>query len=376
MLIPRFIKKQIIKRIEPNKVVVIYGPRRAGKTTLLNEILKDIKEKYLLLSGEDREVKNWLSSQSINILKENIGNNKLVVIDEAQKVNKIGLNLKLIVDHIENIKVIATGSSSFELANQVGEPLVGRKWQFTLFPIAQLELSGIEEVFESREKLGSRLIYGTYPDVIVEKNITKKGEILNSLVDNYLYRDLLEFDEIRKANKILELLKLIAFQIGNEVSLNELANNLSINQRTVEKYLDLLEKVFVIKRVYGFSRNLRKEIYKNSRFYFYDNGVRNALINNFNDLKTRDDIGKLWENFLFIERMKKQSYKKIYCNNYFWRTWDKKEIDLVEERGGKLFGFEFKWGDKKIKAPKLWKETYKNAEFKVINRENFLKFVV
>jgi len=375
MNIPRYLKPAILKKLQPNKAVVIYGPRQIGKTTLIKEILSEIKEDYLFVSGEDRLAQEWLKSQSIQILKENIGDKKLLVIDEAQKIDQIGLNLKLIVDHLPNVKVLATGSSSFELANQVGEPLVGRKSQFILYPIAQMELNTLESLQQTKTNLESRLIYGSYPEVITAQDLSSKREILNSIVDNYLYKDLLGFSEIKKSQKIVDILKMIAFQIGKEVSLNELSNNVNLDLRTIEKYLDLLEKVFVIKRVFGFSRNLRKEITKNSRYYFYDNGVRNAIINNFNDLKTRDDLGQLWENYLFMERIKKQEYKKIYTNNYFWRTYDQKEIDLVEEREGKLFGYEFKWGVKKVKEPKEWRRIYQNAEFEVINQDNYLEFI-
>lgn len=374
MIIQRIIKKSIKDHLQANKVVVIYGSRQVGKTTLINDILKDIKEKYLFLSGEDRKNK-WLSSQSIDILKENIANNKLLVIDEAQKLDNIDLNLKLIVDHIKNIKVLVTGSSSFDLSNQVGEPLVGRKWQFNLYPISQLELNKIEEKFETKSNLNNRLVYGSFPEVIVNNDISQKKEILNSLVDNYLFNDLLQYNQIKKSDKILDLLKLLCWQIGKEVSLTELANNLDLNSRTVEKYLDLLEKVFVIKKINGFSRNLRKEITKNSRYYFYDNGIRNAIINNFNQIENRNDLGDLWENYLFIERLKKQEYKKIYSNNYFWRTYDKKEIDFVEERDGKLYGYEFKWSAKKTKKPTEWLKTYKEAQYEVIGQDNYLDFI-
>jgi uncharacterized protein len=374
MFIPRNIEKSIKSHIQANKVVVIYGSRQVGKTTLIKNILTNFSEKYLFLSGEDRKNK-WLSSQSIDILKNNIGEYKLLVIDEAQKINKIGLNLKLIVDHIDKIKVLVTGSSAFDLANQLGEPLVGRKWQYILYPIAQLELNSIENKFETNINLKDRLIYGSFPEVITAKNLQTKKEILNSLVDNYLFKDLLEFDKIKKSYKILDLLKLICFQIGKEVSLSELSNYLDLNQRTVEKYLDLLEKVFVLKRVYGFSRNLKKEVTKNSRYYFYDNGVRNAIVNNFNEMENRNDLGELWENYLFSERLKKQEYNKIYANNYFWRTYDKKEIDLVEERDGKLYGYEFKWGNKKTKKPTEWLKTYQEAQYKIINQDNYLEFI-
>ena len=376
MEINRYIKKDILKKLQPNKAVVLYGPRQVGKTTLVKEILKDFKkEDYLFLNGENKSVQKWLSSQEVDILKQYIGNYKLLVKDEAQKVDKIGLNLKLIVDHFKDIKVLATGSSSFELANQVGEPLVGRKWQFTLFPISQLELAEYENRGETENKLESKIIYGAYPDVVKIDIFKEKQDILNEIVDSYLYQDLLEFNEIKKSQKIIDILKNLAFQIGSEVSLQELGNAVSLNIRTVEKYLDLLEKTFVIKRVNGFSRNLRKEVSKMSKYYFFDNGVRNAIIQNFNSLDLRNDVGQLWENYLFMERLKRNEYKNIKSNIYFWRTYDKKEIDLIEEREGKLFGYEFKY-NKTAKAPKAWKETYPEASFEVINKDNYLDFLV
>lgn len=378
MHILRYLKKEIINKLEPNKGVIIYGARQVGKTTLVKEILKNFDSKdYMFLSGEDRDVRVWLASQSVSTLKRFIGSTKLLVIDEAQKIDQIGLNLKLIVDHIEGIKVIATGSSSFELSNQVGEPLVGRKWQFTLYPISQLELQDTENKHETFSNISDRLIYGSYPDVVTAIGIKEKKEIINSIVDGYLYKDVLEFEEVKKSQKIIDILKLIAFQIGQEVSLHEIGNSVNLDSRTVERYLDLLEKVFIVKRVRGFSRNLRKEVTKTSRFYFYDNGIRNAIIENFNDLNTRNDVGQLWENYLFMERMKRNEYKNISANIYFWRTWDKKEIDLVEEREGKLFGYEFKWGEKvDAKAPKDWVNTYDNASYEVINKENYLDFIL
>ncbi len=375
MHIKRLITEDIKNKLTSGKAIIIYGPRQVGKTTLIKKIKEKSKDKILFVSGEDRFVREWLSSQSIEILKKNLEGYKMLIIDEAQYVNKIGLNIKLIIDHIKDIKIIATGSSSFELANQVGEPLVGRKWQYELFPIAQIELKKYEDISITKQNLPERLIYGSYPEIITTKNISEKKELLNSIVDNYLYKDLLLINEIRKSEKLIDLLKLLAFQIGKEVSISELASNLNINFATTERYLDLLSKVFVIIRVDGFSRNLRKEVTKNSRFYFYDNGIRNAIVNNFNDIKTRDDIGSLWENYIVVERMKKRKYMNIFANQYFWRTYDKQEIDLVEERDGKLFGYEIKWGNKNIKPPKDWLEKYDNSEYKIINRENYLDFI-
>ncbi len=379
MYIPRAIENQIIKKIKDKKVIVIYGSRQAGKTTLVKKISQQVSNKFReikIVTGEDLETRRWLSSQSVSKLKEFIGKTDLLIIDEAQRIENIGLNLKLIADQIPEVKIIATGSSSFELSKQVGEPLVGRKWQFTLYTLSQLELGKIETPFETKQNLEKRMIFGSYPEVIVSQSREDKREILGGILDNYLFRDLLVFQDIRRADKLVDLLRLLAFQIGKEVSLRELSSNLNLNVVTVEKYLDLLEKVFVIKRIFGFSRNLRKEVTKNSRFYFLDNGIRNVVINNFNSLEMRNDCGELWENYLFSERLKKQEYQNIYANNYFWRTYDQKEIDWVEEREGKLFGFEFKWSEKiKIKTPKEWLATYSNASFEVVNRENYSKFI-
>jgi len=375
MFINRILKQDILDHLQPNKVVVLYGPRQAGKTTLIKDILKHVKEEYLFISGEDRDSSSWIGSQSSTIFKQNIGRKKLLVIDEAQKINEIGLSLKIMVDMLEKIKIIATGSSSFELSNQIGEPLVGRKWSFFLYPIAQMEIAYNENLFETKALLPTRMIYGSYPAVITSASNEEKKEILKTIVDNYLFKDLLEYEGIRKSYKIIQLLRLIAFQIGYEVSLHEIGTQIGLNLRTIENYLDLLEKAFVVKRVFGFSRNLRKEITKNSRFYFIDNGIRNALINSFNPLESRNDVGQLWENYLFIERMKLQEYKHMYANTYFWRTYDQKEVDMIEERGGMLHGYEFKWGNIKGKKPSLWRNTYKNSTYQVINQENYLPFI-
>jgi predicted AAA+ superfamily ATPase len=375
MLIKRAIKEQILSKIGSNKAIIIHGPRQAGKTTLVNDVASSLEGKILSVSGEDIDAREWLSSQSVAKLKSYIGDAKFLIIDEAQKADQIGLAIKLIHDHIPEVQVIATGSSSFELSNQVGEPLVGRKWDFMLYPIAQLELLGMESRMDTQTNLESRLIYGSYPEVITANGRYKKGEVLESILDNFLFKDILAMDNLRKSSKLVDLLRLIAFQIGHEVSLSELSNNLGLSVLTVERYLDLLEKTFVIKRVGGFSRNLRKEVSKTCRYYFVDNGIRNAVIKNFNELGTRNDAGALWENYLFTERMKKREYQKIFANHYFWRTYDRKEIDLVEERDGRLFGYEFKWGDKTPKPPKEWLDTYDNSEFEIINRENYLEFI-
>jgi hypothetical protein len=361
--------------ISPGKVAVLYGARRTGKTTLVQEFLKGVKEPSLSVSGEDIAVHDFLASQSVEKLRAFVGANRLLVIDEAQRIRDIGLNLKLIVDHIEGIRVIATGSSSFDLARQIGEPLTGRKYTLRLYPLAQLEIGGTENPAQTAANLESRLIYGSYPEIVLTADNRRREQYLKEIVVSYLYKDILELDGVRHSAKIGRLLQLIAFQIGKEVSCAELATHLGMSKNTVERYLDLLEKAFVVFRLSGFSRNLRKEITKNSRYYFLDVGVRNALINNFNPLQLRNDAGLLWENYLVMERLKKQEYLGINANNYFWRTYTKQEIDFVEERSGSLYGFEMKWGKGRNRPPREWAAAYPGASWQIIDRENYLEFI-
>lgn len=374
-MIKRYYLEKIDEYLKPNKVLVIYGPRQVGKTTLLREYLKTYSGKLYKSTGENLELKKVLESGDLSKISSFFSDYELVVIDEAQKIENIGEALKILVDQIDNIRVIATGSSSFDLSNKIGEPLVGRQTVLHLFPISTIELSDNYGKMHLHEGLENSLIFGSYPEVVMARSWREKKDLLVQIRDSYLYKDILELENIKNSKKISDLLRLLAYQVGKEVSLQELGNSLDMSKNTVERYLELLEKSFVLVNVRGFSRNLRKEVHKTSRYYFYDNGIRNAVIDNFNALDVRDDVGQLWENYLFIERMKKRSYQKIYANQYFWRTYDRKEIDLVEERDGKLFGYEFKYGDKKVKAPKDWLETYNNAEFSVINKENYLDFI-
>ncbi len=373
MYVPQLQLRRLKEMLTPGKVVIVFGARRVGKTTLLNKFLEDQKD-YLFVSGEDLFAREFLSSGSIEQLRAFIGDKQLLVIDEAQYVPDIGHNLKLIVDHLEGVKVIATGSSTFDLAKTVGEPLTGRKHVIKMFPLSQMELSKIENGAETRAHLESRLRFGSYPEVVTLKSDQLQREYLHDLISSYLLKDILAFEGVQKSKKLFDLLILLAFQIGKEVSINELATQLGMSKQTVERYLDLLEQVFVLINVRGFSRNLRKEVTKSSKYYFCDVGVRNALINNFNPLNLRDDVGLLWENYLVMERIKKQTYLPIWSNNYFWRTYDQKELDWIEEREGKLFGFEFKWG-KPSAAPKLWHETYPTATYECITPENYLSFI-
>jgi predicted AAA+ superfamily ATPase len=375
MYIPQKQIENLRKLIQPGKVIVIYGPRRVGKTTLLKKYLEGENDSVLFVNGDDIIVRQYLESQSIQTLRDFVGHHRLLVVDEAQYVEKIGLNLKLIVDHIPGIKVIVTGSSSFDLAQDVGEPLTGRKYVLKLFPLAQMEISKIEKRHETTAGLESRLIYGSYPEVVLIRDNRRREDYLRELIQSYLFKDILVLEGIRYANKLVRLLQLLAFQIGKQVSFTELGKQLSMSKNTVERYLDLLEKVFVIYKLSGFSRNLRKEITKSQRYFFYDTGVRNALIGNFNPLAVRNDLGELWENYIITERMKRQEYLRSVTNSYFWRTYDKKEIDLVEEREGKLFGYEVKWKKERVKIPRDWTGGYPDAAFEVIHRENYLKFI-
>jgi len=367
--------EKLKKLATPGKVVVLYGARRTGKTTLLKEFLKDESKACLLVSGEDITVHSYLSSQSVEKLTAFVGKAKLLIVDEAQKIPNIGVNLKLIVDHLSGIRIVVTGSSSFDLARHTGEPLTGRKYTLKLFPLAQMEIGQIEKVHQTQANLENRLIYGSYPEVVLMQDNQGREKYLKEIVSSYLYKDILELDGIRHSGKIIRLLQLLAFQIGKEVSLSELGTSLSMSKNTVERYLDLLEKAFVLQRLTGFNRNLRNEITKNNRYYFLDNGVRNALINNFNLLQQRNDCGELWENYLIMERLKKQEYLDTQANNYFWRTYTKQEIDFVEERKGRLFGYEMKWGKAKPRPPKIWESAYPESSFELINRENYLKFI-
>lgn len=363
--------------IQPGKVIVIYGACRVGKTTLLRKFLEEINnELVLFVNGDDVVAREFLENQSIEKLKDFVGQHRYLVIDEAQYIHKIGINLKLIVDHIPDIKVIATGSSSFDLAHDVGEPLTGRKFVLKLFPLAQMEISYTEKPHETRANLENRLIYGSYPEVVTLRDNKMREEYLRELIASYLFKDILALEGIRYSEKLVRLLQLLAFQIGNDVSLAEIGRQLGMSKNTVERYLDLLEKVFVIFRLGGFSRNLRKEITKSSRYYFYDSGVRNAVVGMFNPLKLRDDAGRIWENYIVSEMRKHREYQRRSSRFYFWRTYDKKEIDLVVEEGGKLSGYEIKWKQSRATPPKDWIENYPQATFEVLQRDNYLNYIL
>ncbi len=361
--------------LKKGKVNLMYGPRRVGKTSLIKQLLKDITKKVFLGDGDDIQLRKILSSNDKTRILSALQDYDYIFIDEAQRISDIAWGLKILVDNLPETIIIASGSSSFQLSSQVGAPLTGRSITSMLFPVSAIELKQQFGGMHIIQNLENYLVYGMYPEILNTGNNKDKISYLFELRNSYLLKDILELENIRNADKLYDLLRLIAFQIGNEVSLNELGNALELAKQTVSRYLDLLEKAFIIKKIGGFSRNLRKEVTKTNRYYFFDNGIRNAIINNFNMLEIRNDIGMLWENFMVMERIKKQHYHEIYSNNYFWRTYDQKEVDFVEERDGKLFGYEFKWKVKNTKIQQEWLNTYDNASFEVINKENFLQFI-
>ena len=376
MILPRIYDNMNLF-LKPNKVLVIYGSRQTGKTTLLKKFLSENEGnlKYKLDSGDDINTQIVLGSSDFKKIIDYTRGYDLIAIDEAQRIKNIGMGLKIMVDQVPNLKIIVTGSSSFELAGQIGEPLTGRKTTVTLFALSQIEMGNLYNDYDLRSRLDDYLIFGSYPEVLTSEAVNDKKKVLEELVGSYLLKDILELEKVKSSKILLDLLRLLAFQVGSEVSLSELARQLRIDSKTVARYLDLFEKSFVIFNLRGFSRNLRNEITSKSRYYFFDNGIRNAIIANFNPLDIRDDIGKLWENFLVAERLKKQSYKQIYSNNYFWRTWNQKEIDWVEEREGKLFGYEFKWKRKSRRTSSAWVDSYPDAAFEMIDNENYIDFV-
>ncbi|MDO8573939.1 MAG: ATP-binding protein [Candidatus Daviesbacteria bacterium] len=362
---------------ETNKGLVIYGPRQVGKTTLVNDLLSEFQFKTLVLNGDQRgEWWELLTSRELSKFSLLVSGYEIIFIDEAQRIPEIGLSLKILLDNFPKLKVIVTGSSSLDLASKISEPLTGRIYSYKLFPISQGELRVTNTPYEMEMQTEERLIYGSYPEIFSLDGTLAKHKYLQNLVDTYLYKDLLEFGDIRNSSKIRDLLKLLAFQIGNQVSLSELGSSLELNKATVDRYIDLLEKSFIIFRLSGFSRNLRKEVTKMDKIYFYDTGVRNVIIGNLNLLNSRDDVGKLWENFLIVERMKKLQYEQKIFSLYFWRLSSGAEMDLIEEIEGKLHGFEFKYGKKTAKFPKSWTTGYPSATATLINQTNWQDFVV
>lgn len=373
--IKRELQDQILKKLQPNKVVVLTGARRVGKTFLLKDIISILDKDFLLLNGEDINTHLLLKKRSVENYSNILGGKRILLIDEAQKIPEIGSILKLIVDGIDGVRIIVTGSSAFDLLNLAGEPLTGRKHTFILHPLSVREYAVQETALIRPDRLMQRLLYGNYPELLHIEDTKSKQEYLNEIVSSYLLRDILSFENIRNSEKVINLLRLVAFQISGLVSLHEIGRQIGISKNTVEKYLDLLSKVFVLFKIEGFSRNLRKEITKSSKWYFYDNGIRNAVINNFNMPDLRNDSGQLWENFLASERLKHQQYKRLKVNNFFWRTYDHQEIDWIEEENGNLHGFEFKMKYRREIAPGAWKKAYPSASYMVISPENYFEWL-
>ena len=374
--IERDVSRLLAKRSAPQKVVVIYGARRVGKTTLINRYAKTLGPDALLVTGEDIAVRQYLASESVEKLKAFVGKKRTLIIDEAQYIPNIGLNLKLLVDHIKGLRILATGSSSFSLAQKTGYPLTGRQQTLTVFPLAQRELQAYESAHETAARLEQRLIFGSYPEVVLSEGDEDRGRYLRELAGAYLFKDILELEGVRHSDKLLRLLQLLAFQLGHDVSIDSLGQQLGMGKNTVGRYLDLLEKAFVIYSRTGFARNLRKEVTKSRRYYFLDNGIRNAVINNFAPLALRDDVGALWENYLCAERLKRHAAAGTDVQSYFWRTYDQQEIDLIEEASGKLSAFEMKWKAQTVRTPKIWAETYPKSTFQTIHRESYLPFIL
>jgi len=370
-MVKRILEGKITNKLDKGKAIIVIGPRQVGKTTLINSILKN--RPHLFLDGDDSTVRNLLTNPNTEQLKSIIGEHTTVFIDEAQRIENIGLTLKIITDQFKKVQLFVSGSSAFELNNQTSEPLTGRKWEYKLYPISWQELEESFGYVKSEQQLELRIRYGMYPDVI--NNPGDEIEVLKQLTNSYLYKDILSFSGIRKPQVLEKILRALALQLGNEVSYNELAQLVGVDKNTVANYIDLLEKGYVIFRLTSFSRNLRNEIKTNQKIYFYDTGVRNAIIGNFNALDSRSDIGGLWENFLITERLKKKAYEGSLANSYFWRTKQQQEIDYVEEESGKITGFEFKWSPKaKAKFPESFMESY-NASIEVIHKNNFREFV-
>jgi predicted AAA+ superfamily ATPase len=376
MAVKRHIQQSIENSLFKNKVIIIYGARRTGKTTVVKEIQNKFNDISVYLNCDEPDIRQSLTEKTSTELKSLIGNNKLVIIDEAQRVKNIGLTLKLITDNYKEIQVIATGSSSFELSNEIVEPLTGRKYEYHLYPFSISELQNIYSPLEIDRLLENRIIFGFYPEIVLNEPDAQRN--LKEIAKSYLYKDVLQYQNIRNPEILEKLLQALALQIGNEVSYNELSNIVGIDKKTVQNYISILEKAYIIFRLNPFSSNLRNELKSLRKIYFYDTGIRNAIINNFNPANLRNDMGFLWENFMISERLKNNSNNSSDVNFYFWRAHQKGEIDYIEEAAGEISAYEFKWkniGVKAGKIPKGFADNYKYLDFKTVSRNNYLEFV-
>ncbi|MBO4752931.1 MAG: ATP-binding protein [Bacteroidales bacterium] len=373
MHIYRTISELLAKKMHSGKAIVLIGARQVGKTTLLKEYLQK-HDHVLWLNGDKIEIRALMDNITVERYRSMLENNDIVVIDEAQRISDIGLKCKLLTDNFPDVQLIVTGSSSLDLANKVNEPLTGRKWEYRLFPLSYAELSAHFGAMLEWERLPLRLVYGSYPDVVC--NPGSEREVLNNLTDSYLYKDILVWDRIKRPDKVVRLLQALAYQVGSEVSTNELSRMVELDRSTVEKYINLLEQAQVIFRLGAFSRNLRTEIKSSRKIYFYDNGVRNALIGNLSPVDLRPDIGALWENYMVSELLKKNSYDLTYAKSYFWRTTQQQEIDYIEEYDGQMKAYEFKWNPtKKVKVSKTFRDAYPDVQVQTITRENYMEFL-
>lgn len=373
-MIKRTFQTSIQKRLFKGKAVLLFGPRQAGKSTLIEKLLEAQDEEWLYMNGDDADVREILTNTSAAKLRAIIGNKKIVFIDEAQRIPNIGLTLKLITDQIKDVQVIATGSSAFELSSQVNEPLTGRKYEFMLYPLSFSEMIQHHGLLEEKRLIEHRMVYGYYPEIVTKQG--EEEELLKLLASSYLYKDLLMLEQIKKPLLLEKLLKALALQIGSEISYQEIAQTIGSDHKTVDKYIDLLEKTFVLFRLPALNRNVRNEIKKGKKVYFYDCGIRNAIINNFKPMNARTDVGALWENFLIAERVKYLRYHGIDADQYFWRTTQQQEIDLVEEYDEKLTAYEFKWSKtEKVRFPQTFTTNYPDATTQVISPENVEEFI-
>lgn len=373
-MIKRTVAHLVEKRMNDHKAIILLGPRQSGKTTLARQLVAGQNKRSLWLSGDETDVREMFSRPTSARLKGIIGRHKLLVIDEAQRIENIGLCIKLITDHLPGVKVIATGSSAFELANRINEPLTGRKWEFLLLPFSFAEMAAHQGLTDEKRLLAQRMVCGYYPDIV--NNPGDEAPRLKQLADSYLYKDILTWENIQKPDRLEKLVQALAFQVGSEVSYKELGDLSGLNNETVEKYVALLEKAFIVYRMPALSRNLRNELKKGRKIYFYDNGLRNAVINQFNPLELRNDKGPLWENFLMAERLKYLCNEGIAASRFFWRTTAQQEIDYIEERNGKMLAWEFKWKAKgRVHFPASFLKAYPGTQASLISQENFMKFV-
>ncbi len=372
-MIRRSLEIKIKEKIGSNKAIIILGSRQTGKTTLLKSMFSKLN-KPLWIDAEEARSQSLFRERSVQRFSSVFAPYNTIVIDEAQAISDIGIKLKLIIDNLPGKQIIATGSSAFELANKVNEPLTGRKWEYYLFPLSFQEMVNENGLWAEKANLDKRLIFGMYPEVVT--SVGREKEILQQLANSFLYKDILMWENIKKPEKIIQLLQALALQIGQQVSFNELSQLLNLKSETVEKYIRLLEQTFVIFRLGSFKRNIRNELKKSKKIYFYDNGIRNALIANFSMPDVRQDIGALWENFMISERIKYNHYNNVWANSWFWRTKSQQEIDYLEEMDGKLYAFEFKWNaKKKVNPPLSFQKAYPEFEFQVVNPENFEEFI-